>query len=146
MRGASMQTIRQRPALIDHGDSVLVEVAGRYREFDAAVDATGRAASWSRPIICTHQMIAEVFEDLPTQEPDGLKLVRFNAGWAYRIGLRNYATVAILSRHRRSEFPGESSRRLSTSRGLSNAEKSSACVTAARFVGSAASICSGYAN
>jgi hypothetical protein len=101
VRGASMQTIEQRPALIAHGNSVVVEVAGRISEFDAAVDATGRAAIWSRPIKRTHQMIAEVFEDHRTHEPAGLKLVRSDEGWAYCIGLRDYTTVATLSAHRR---------------------------------------------
>jgi flavin-dependent dehydrogenase len=102
LSGVAVEKVTQRPYLIPRGDCVVVEVAGRAREFEAAVDATGRAAIWSRPIKRAHKSIADVFEGLPLNKPAGLKLVRFNAGWAYRIGLRNYTTVALISPHRRS--------------------------------------------
>lgn len=106
LRGAQIETIRRRPALVQCRDGVAVEVAGFVREFDAAIDATGRTAIWSRPIKRASRMIAYVFEAPPMTTPVGLKLVRSEAEWAYRIGLRNYTTVVIMSPHRQSlEFP-----------------------------------------
>jgi menaquinone-9 beta-reductase len=106
LRGAQIETIMRRPALVQCRDGVGVEVAGRVHEFDAAIDATGRAAIWSRPIKRASRMIAHVFEAPPMTRPVGLKLVRSDAEWAYRISLRNFTTVVIISPHQQSlEFP-----------------------------------------
>jgi flavin-dependent dehydrogenase len=106
LQGAQIETIVRRPALVQSRGGVALEVAGRVREFDAAIDATGRSAIWSRPIKRASRMIAHVFEAPPMTRPVGVKLVRSGAEWAYRIGLRNYTTVVIVSPHRqRLEFP-----------------------------------------
>jgi flavin-dependent dehydrogenase len=106
LQGAQIETIVRRPAFVQCRDGVAVEVAGCVREFDAAIDATGRAAIWSRPIKRASRMIAYVFEAPPMTRSVGLKLVRSDTEWAYRIGFRTYTTVVIMSPHRESlEFP-----------------------------------------
>jgi flavin-dependent dehydrogenase len=116
LHGVTVEVVKQLPVLIHGDDHVGVKIAGCAREFEAAIDATGRAALWSRPIERSHQTLAHVFESPPMGNPAGLKLLQYDAGWAYRIGLRNYATIVLMSRRPRSpELPESLARTFGTS-------------------------------
>ena len=114
-RGVSVEAVSSRPALISRADRIAVEISGRTREFDCAIDATGRAAIWSSPVQRMGRMIAGVFEAPPFKRLAGLKLVRTGHGWAYLIGRQNYTTVGMISpRHQSDQFPEQIADELGT--------------------------------
>jgi flavin-dependent dehydrogenase len=98
-RGAVVEQTRGRPSLTSMPDYVSVQTAGHDRKFKVAVDATGRAAIWSRPTARENQICADIFNAAPTKEETGLCLRRSSAGWTYRLGSRESTTIAILSAH-----------------------------------------------
>ena len=105
LHGAATEVVDHLPPLIHRGDgSVGVGAAGRVREFEAAIDATGRAGLWSRPMMRRPIRVAHVFQSPPMNNPAGLKLTRYESGWAYRIGLRSYTTSVLIAR--RARCPG----------------------------------------
>lgn len=122
LHGAATEVVDQLPALIHRGDgSVGVGAAGRIREFEAAIDATGRAALWSRPVMRRPARVAHVFQSPPMSNPAGLKLMRYESGWAYRIGLRSYTTSVLIARRARCPgLPESLARTLGISSGLSS--------------------------
>jgi hypothetical protein len=97
-RGASLIRCERLPNLRQKRRRVLVTVDGRDREFLAAIDATGRAAAWSRPIKRFGRMFADIFSIATTTSSMDLKLARSSQGWAYRVGLPHYTIVSVLSR------------------------------------------------
>jgi 2-polyprenyl-6-methoxyphenol hydroxylase-like FAD-dependent oxidoreductase len=113
-RGAVVEELAERPVISGSGRTVEVTVAGKTREFDVAIDASGRAAIWSRPIRRVGHLIADVFIVPCPNPPVALKLTQFDNGWAYRIGLGNFTTVAILSPppRRQLSFPDKLARDL----------------------------------
>jgi 2-polyprenyl-6-methoxyphenol hydroxylase-like FAD-dependent oxidoreductase len=121
LNGASTEVADRLPVLFHRGDHcVRLGTAGRIREFEAAIDATGRAALWSRPIKRRATRLAQVFQSPPTSDPQGLKLMRYESGWAYRIGLRDYMTSVLISRRVRSpELPEPLAHSFGTSSGVS---------------------------
>jgi hypothetical protein len=74
----------------------LPELAAIHRDYFAAVDATGRAAAWSRPIHRQGNQVADLFS-VKSVKNSRARIVRLSHGWAYRIGLRHLATAGIVS-------------------------------------------------
>ncbi len=68
------------------------------RPFIAAVDATGRAAAWSRPVRRQGQDIAHLFEGPPGASPLCGRVVADSGRrrWAYRAGLSGSTTVGVV--------------------------------------------------
>ena len=104
-----VEELAASPALRRNGPDVTVTVDGQRRHFDVAIDASGRAAIWSRPVKRVRHLIADIFA-VPCAVPSAaLTLTRFGDGWAYRISRPNDATVAILAApgRRHNTFPAQ---------------------------------------
>jgi flavin-dependent dehydrogenase len=121
LRGAATEVIGRLPGLTHRDERrVCLAGAGRVQEFEAAIDATGRAALWSRPLNRRPTRLAHVFQSPPMSSPAGLKLVQYESGWAYRIGLQKYMTSVLISCRTRSPELRESlARTFGTSSGVS---------------------------
>jgi hypothetical protein len=96
-RGVIVETIARTPLLLSGSEGRPIEVAGQPRKFAAAIDASGRAAAWSRPVKRVRHLVADIFEANCPSPSSALRLARWGDGWAYRIGLRGRATVALLA-------------------------------------------------
>jgi 2-polyprenyl-6-methoxyphenol hydroxylase-like FAD-dependent oxidoreductase len=99
-RGAVVVGCRPLPPLqpISEGVETLVECTRR--RFIAALDATGRAAAWSRPVRRFGRLVADVFEveGPPGTSPLRGRVVATGAGrWAYRVGLRDCTTIGVVA-------------------------------------------------
>jgi flavin-dependent dehydrogenase len=121
LHGAATELADRLPVLI-HGDrGVRVAIDERGQQFEAAIDATGRAAIWSRPLKRRRPTrLAHVFQSPPVSSPTALKLMPYESGWAYRIGLRSYMTSVLISSGVRSgELPENLAQAFATSAGVS---------------------------
>ena len=96
-RGAIVEEFAGHMAVGQSDHSVIVNIAGKAREFDVAIDASGRAAVCSRPVQRVRHLVADIFEVPCPDTPTAITLMRFNDGWAYRIGLRKRANLVTLS-------------------------------------------------
>jgi flavin-dependent dehydrogenase len=96
-QGAGFRLCESLPKL-DGSDSVFVNDGGTRLRFEAAIDATGRSAVWSRPIQRCGRQLADIFNSSPRSSPQG-RVVRLSQGWAYRIGLKHSTTVAMLGEY-----------------------------------------------
>ena len=105
-RGATVKTCRSLPALFCEPDSVNIVLEGAQLRFDAALDATGRSAVWSRPVRHHGRQVADLYS-LPAQDPPRGRVVRLQEGWAYRIGLNQATTVAMVAAVGRCRIPLE---------------------------------------
>jgi len=103
-RGTTFRVCQNLPLLRQESDSVYVTCEGASFRFDAAIDATGRSAVWSRPIRRRGSQVADVYNVSPDPKAVSGKVVRLPEGWAYRIGVPNRATMAILSDGRRKRY------------------------------------------
>jgi flavin-dependent dehydrogenase len=95
-RGAVLRLCRSLPKLSNQRHSIGITHEGVQLSFGAAIDATGRSAVWSRPIHRCGNQIADVFS-FPLGRSPRARVARFSDGWAYRIGLEQSTTVAILA-------------------------------------------------
>jgi hypothetical protein len=107
-RGAMLQDLQRLPPLgpeVEEG--LLLTVDGEDRRFLAAVDATGRAAAWSRPVNRQGRQVAEFFAGPPAPFPMRGRVVSEIGGerWGYRAGLVGSTTVGVVA-------PGASRREL----------------------------------
>ena len=83
-RGAALETIKRLPPAAE-----LAPPAA------AVVDATGRAAAWSRPLITDGHDMAWQFEGPPL--PDlALRVVRGTGWWAYRLGIPSTTWAGVV--------------------------------------------------
>jgi flavin-dependent dehydrogenase len=96
-RGTIVEEIAGHMALGQSDHCVIVNIAGKVREFDIAIDASGRAAVCSRPVQRVQHLVADIFEVPCPDPPSAITLIRLNDGWAYRIGSRKHANLVILS-------------------------------------------------
>ena len=65
-RGAMVYDVQRLPQFQTRdGEVVHLDLDGVERRFDAAIDATGRAAAWSRPVCRQGCQVADVFEGPP---------------------------------------------------------------------------------
>ena len=107
LRGAVVENISTAPAISQTCQGVIVTAMHKSREFDYAIDATGRAAVWSRPVQRIWHLVADIFEASSTDQVPALALRRYGMGWAYRIKLANVATIGVLRprQQRQGVFP-----------------------------------------
>ena len=99
-RGATVHHVQQLPRLrLDDGGDVLLTLDGVERRFCAAIDATGRAAVWSRPVQRHGRHGTDLFEG-----PNGSTRLRGRVvsdiegdRWAYRAGLIGLATIGVVT-------------------------------------------------
>jgi flavin-dependent dehydrogenase len=96
-RGTVVQLCRSLPKLCQEHDTICSTYDGSSFRFEAAIDATGRSAVWSRPIRRSGGQIADVYDIPSSQSATPGKVVQFSAGWAYRIGVPTRTTMAMLS-------------------------------------------------
>jgi flavin-dependent dehydrogenase len=96
-RGADFQVCRKLPQLRQQADSVCASYDGAEFPFDAAIDATGRSAVWSRPIRRRGRQVADMYRLPSDVNPAPARVVQFPGRWAYRIGVPARSTMAILS-------------------------------------------------
>jgi hypothetical protein len=98
-RGATVHQVQQLPQLRSAGEGdVLVTLDGVELRFCAAVDATGRAAAWSRPVERHGRHVTDLFEGPTGSTPLRGRVVREIGGdrWAYRAGLIGSTTVGVV--------------------------------------------------
>jgi 2-polyprenyl-6-methoxyphenol hydroxylase-like FAD-dependent oxidoreductase len=82
------------PREVSNGVEVTVN-GSRLRGF-AAVDATGRAASWSRPVLRDNPLHATLWRGPPHPSARPGRLVRSGTRWAYRLDHPSASTLGIL--------------------------------------------------
>jgi flavin-dependent dehydrogenase len=100
-QGARVLDVRSLPRLESKETTgVSITHGGVNRRFLAAVDATGRAAAWSRPVRRQGRQIADLFEGPSDALPlRGRVVSDFGGdGWAYRAGLVDSTTVGVIGR------------------------------------------------
>jgi flavin-dependent dehydrogenase len=108
-RGARVRSLAALPPLAMMPDSVVCVLDGHEMRFGAAIDATGRAAVWSRPVHREESSVADLFEVPMDASPRG-RIARVMHGgegaaegrgvgsaWAYRIGAEQRVSVGIIS-------------------------------------------------
>lgn len=96
-RGATIIRTERMPKLVIASDSVRIKVDNSERHFFAAVDATGRAALWSKPVRRFGRRTAKIFRIPNTGTSHCGKVIKTIQGWAYRIDLPNFITVGVIS-------------------------------------------------
>ena len=120
-RGASVHDVRSLPRLeLEDDEGVSIALDGVNHRFLAAIDATGRAAAWSRPVRRQGQSVADLFEGPPGPQPSRGRVVSDVGGerWAYRAGLPVSTTVGVVdSGASRSELDMSLARELDLSAG-----------------------------
>ena len=72
-----------------------------------AIDATGRAAAWSRPTVRSATRVAMIFRGPGSRCPRRGRIVRSDASWAYALFHPHHTTVGIVAPPRRPARPGE---------------------------------------
>jgi 2-polyprenyl-6-methoxyphenol hydroxylase-like FAD-dependent oxidoreductase len=101
---ASFVTVPRLPALSAGPGPFQWSVAGVPRSTRVAIDATGRAATWSRPIARRAARVAALFAGPGSKRARSGRLVRTDDGWAYALFHPDRTTVGIVtpSSHGRS--------------------------------------------
>ena len=95
--GAFLEVCASLPKLVG-SDPICITYGGKRMTFEAAIDATGRSAVWSRPIQRYGRQVADIFTFSPQSSPRG-RVVKLSSRWAYQIGLKDSTTVAMLGEH-----------------------------------------------
>ena len=98
-RGAHVLRVERLPPLVpgDGGGPFRWEVAGLPPVSRFSVDATGRAARWSRPVIRGGDQIATLFRGPGAPRPRRGRIVRTTAGWAYALFHPAATTVGVVT-------------------------------------------------
>jgi flavin-dependent dehydrogenase len=97
-RGAVVVDCRRLPPIQAVGGGVEAVVEGTQRRFIAALDATGRAAAWSRPVQREGRLVADLFAGPPGTTPLRGRVVETQGGgWAYRVGLEDSTTIGVVA-------------------------------------------------
>ena len=99
-RGAMVYDVQRLPQFQTRdGEVVHLDLDGARRRFDAAIDATGRAAAWSRPVCRQGCQVADVFEGPPVSPRLRGRVVSDieRKRWGYRAGLVGSTTVGIVA-------------------------------------------------
>ena len=99
--GAVLRLCRSLPKLSSRPNSVHIALDGVRLHFEAAIDATGRSAVWSRPVRRRGRQLADIFNSPRDLSLRG-RVAQLENGWAYRIGVEGSTTVAILTPQRGS--------------------------------------------
>ena len=95
--GAGLRTCSTLPQISRQAaDYIEVFLDGERLRCGAAIDATGRSAVWSRPILRRGRQAAELFR-VEGEAPQRGRVVTCSRGWSYRIGLPGSTTVAVVT-------------------------------------------------
>jgi 2-polyprenyl-6-methoxyphenol hydroxylase-like FAD-dependent oxidoreductase len=102
--GATMLPATGLSTPVPNGDQVEIDVAigaqrTHLRAF-AVVDATGRAARWSRPISRAGTQTATLYRGPGRAEARPGRVIQTNDGWAYRLDHPEATTVGIITESR----------------------------------------------
>ena len=97
-RGATVLRANKLAPLSMDQESAGVEIGGQVRRFVAAVDATGRSAAWSRPVVRRGRDLATLFEAPRAKLAPG-RVIRLPHGWAFSIGVNVTATVGLVGEY-----------------------------------------------
>src|SRR5260370_4367008 len=97
-RGAGIVACEKLPSLHFDDDFVSLTIDNTEFRFRHAVDATGRAAAWSRPVDRSGSRVANMFRARVPQPLLRGKVVSSAQGWAYRIGLPTFVTVGVIDK------------------------------------------------
>ncbi len=95
-RGAILHLCKALPPLTYGPTSACITLDGMPMDFEAAIDATGRSAVWSRPITRRGTQVADLFS-CPSVSLLRGRVVKEHARWCYRIGLERSTTLAIVA-------------------------------------------------
>jgi hypothetical protein len=96
-QGAVLGKCRSLPGLAFSENGLSLVHEGEQLFFNAAIDATGRSAVWSRPIHHHGRHVADIFASTTERRRDSrARVIRFSDHWAYRLGLGSDATVALV--------------------------------------------------
>jgi hypothetical protein len=94
-RGATVLRVRVMAPLRMDQEGVHAQIDGQLRQFAAAVDATGRSAAWSRPIVRQGRDVVTLFAAPQAPQTPG-RVIRLPHGWAFSIGVNFAATVGLV--------------------------------------------------
>ncbi|MBV9159957.1 MAG: hypothetical protein JO281_00030 [Pseudonocardiales bacterium] len=98
-RGAAVLPVSTIGPLVDlPGSGIRVRVGERDLRAVAAVDATGRAARWSRPVARSGSEGATMFTGPGCTRARPGRVVRVRDGWAYRLEHPHASTVGVVRR------------------------------------------------
>jgi hypothetical protein len=75
---------------------IQVSIDDQWRDVFAAVDATGRSASWSRPVAHDVPATATLYVGPGRESPEPGRVVRLASGWAYRLAHPQSTTVGLV--------------------------------------------------
>jgi hypothetical protein len=95
-RGAGVLDLPRLPRLAVTETTVRAVIGGAEETFVAALDATGRAAAWSRPLRRWGRQVADLYQ-VPTGPGARGRIVSLAEGWCYRVGAGDHGTVGIVS-------------------------------------------------
>jgi hypothetical protein len=96
-RGSSLSICSALPRISYDSSSIALVLDGVKLYFDAAVDATGRSALWSRSIHRKGNQVADIYRS-PAESPWRGRIARDGSRWTYRLGLEHSGTVAIMAK------------------------------------------------
>jgi 2-polyprenyl-6-methoxyphenol hydroxylase-like FAD-dependent oxidoreductase len=98
-RGARVVPVERLPRLVRRDDAgpFCWDVAGLPLTSRIAVDATGRAARWSRPIARHGAQVASLFRGPGGARPRRGRIARTTSGWAYALFHPEATTVGVVS-------------------------------------------------
>jgi len=85
------------PRPCEDGLGIRLEIDGRAHQFFFAIDATGRAARWSRPVRRAGRHVADLFLAAGGSSPHRGRVASITGGWAYRIGHHDSTTIGIVA-------------------------------------------------
>ena len=92
-RGAVFERVSRLPSI---GRVASARVRVGARSFLAAIDATGRRAAWSRPIVRYGRSVADLFAHRETAVRPIGEVVQLPSGWAYRTRHDGMATIGVV--------------------------------------------------
>jgi 2-polyprenyl-6-methoxyphenol hydroxylase-like FAD-dependent oxidoreductase len=123
-RGVTMLPSAGLSTPVTKGDGVELDVAiggqqARLRAF-AAVDATGRAARWSRPISRAGTQTATLYRGPGSGEARPGRVVRTQDGWAYRLDHPEATTIGVVTGERAHATRGVLDPRVAARLGITN--------------------------
>lgn len=97
-RGATVLRVRELAPLRMDQEGAHVKIDGQVRQFAAAVDATGRSAAWSRPVVRQGRDVVTLFASPQAPQTPG-RVIRLPHGWAFSIGVNLAATLGLVGQY-----------------------------------------------
>jgi hypothetical protein len=101
--GAEVIKVDKLPSPQYEEGCIALEWADIKRLFRGAIDATGRACAWSRPIKKVGRQVARLYE-IPASRSMCGKVIRHPTGWAYRLPCNDRMTIGVVDTAHGSKF------------------------------------------